>query len=307
MKTGSLSIFKFMETYKDEVRCRLKFKEIRDAAGVVCKKCQNTEHYWLKGKQMYQCKHCRFRTSLRSGTIMESSKLPFRYWFVAMYLVGCNKKSCSAYHVQRHLGHKRYEPIWAMLHKIRAAMGKRDNRYLLTESLEIDEGFFETISTPEQKAEKRKRGRGSQKQTMAMVFAESQEVESPKKHRPNRKCRYFKMKVCEKFDQDSAKNMILQHIERNAQMITDGYSTYKSLEKEFENMITKKVPSKQAHVLLPWVHTAIGNAKKVLQGVHQHVKPKYLQNYLDEFCYKLNRRYFGDDIFERILVACTLT
>ena len=47
-------------------------------------------------------------------------------------------------------------------------------------------------------------------------------------------------------------------------------------------MVAEKVPSKQAHIQLPWVHTAIGNAKKVLQGIHQHVKPEYLQNYLDE-------------------------
>ncbi|MFT5619383.1 MAG: hypothetical protein ACI85I_002626, partial [Arenicella sp.] len=52
---------------------------------------------------------------------------------------------------------------------------------------------------------------------------------------------------------------------------------------------------------------AIGNAKKVLKGIHQQTQPEYLQNYLDEFCYKLNRRYFGNDIFDRILIACTLT
>lgn len=306
MKTGKLSIFKFMETYKDEDSCRLKFKGIRDKAGVSCKKCGSTDHYWLKGKQMYQCKKCRFRTSLRSGTVMEASKLPFRYWFLAIYLIGTNKKSCSAYYVQDQLGHKRYEPIWAMLHKIRSAMGKRDNRYLLTESVEIDEGFFEVIPEPEEREEERKRGRGSQKQKMAMIFAESQEVKDPKKHRPKRKCGYFKMEVCEKFDQETAKNTIMKNIEENAKMITDGYSTYKALEKEFENMVAEKVPSKQAHIQLPWVHTAIGNAKKVLQGIHQHVKPEYLQNYLDEFCYKLNRRYFGQAIFDRILLACTL-
>jgi hypothetical protein len=295
-----------METFKDEDSCRLKFKTIRDKAGVSCKKCGCREHYWLKGKQMYQCKKCRFRTSLRSGTVMESSKLPFRYWFLAIYLLGVNKKSCSAYHVQQKLGHKRYEPIWAMMHKIRSAMGKRDNRYLLTESVEVDEGFFETIPKPEEKEEERKRGRGSQKQTMSMVFAESIEVKSPKKHRPKRKCRYFKMKVCQKFDKGTAKSTIRKHIEENAKMITDGYPTYKALEKEFENMVTEKVPSKEAHIALPWVHTAIGNVKKVLQGIHQHVKPEYLQNYLDEFCYKLNRRYFGEAIFDRILLACTL-
>jgi len=217
------------------------------------------------------------------------------------------KKSCSAYEIQKQLGHKRYEPIWAMMHKIRSAMGKRDNQYLLKETIEVDEGFFETVVPEEQKDEPRKRGRGSQKQTMAMVFAESERVKIPKKNRPSRACKYFKMVVIQSFDKQTAKNTINKHIEKNTTMITDGYKTYKALEKEFENMITQKTPSNQAHIKLPWVHIAIGNAKKVLQGIFHKVNPEFLQNYLDEFCYKLNRSYFGLNIFDRTLVACTLT
>jgi hypothetical protein len=301
-----MNLLNFAVSYHDETSCKLKFKQIREKAGISCKKCGSRAHYWLSSKQMWQCKTCRFRTSLRSGTIMESSKLPFRYWFVAMYLMGSCKKSCSAYHVQRQLGHKRYEPIWSMLHKIRSAMGKRDNGYLLTESVEIDEGFFETIPQEADKHEVRKRGRGSQKQTMAMVFAESKTVQKSKKHRPGKQCRYFKMVVCPRFDADTARTTIQTHIAENTAMLTDGYSTYQQLAKEFTHMKTEKIPKKMAHILLPWVHTAIGNAKKVLQGIHQHTTAGYLQNYLDEFCYKLNRRYFGNRIFERILLAATL-
>ncbi|NQX86522.1 MAG: IS1595 family transposase, partial [Flavobacteriaceae bacterium] len=33
------------------------------------------------------------------------------------------------------------------------------------------------------------------------------------------------------------------------------------------------------------------------------IKGKYLQRYLDEFVYKLNRRYFGDKLFDRVVIA----
>ncbi|KAA6323396.1 hypothetical protein EZS27_027163 [termite gut metagenome] len=33
------------------------------------------------------------------------------------------------------------------------------------------------------------------------------------------------------------------------------------------------------------------------------VKPEYLQSYLNEFCYKFNRRYLGELQFDRLLVA----
>ena len=35
--------------------------------------------------------------------------------------------------------------------------------------------------------------------------------------------------------------------------------------------------------VLPWVHSAIGIAKKALQGLHHSIGKEYLQNYLNEF------------------------
>ncbi|MEN7547400.1 transposase, partial [Rapidithrix thailandica] len=60
-----------MENYNSEQACREKFKAVREKAGITCKGCGGHAHYWLKGKQMWQCKFCSFRTSLRSGTLME--------------------------------------------------------------------------------------------------------------------------------------------------------------------------------------------------------------------------------------------
>ena len=116
-------------------------------------------------------------------------------------------------------------------------MGTRDNKYLLKGNVEVDEGFFETIVPDDEKDKPKKRGRGSQKQTMAMVFAESERVEKPKKHRRSRRCKYFKMVVTNTFDAETAKGIINKHIRKNSTMISDGYKTYKALEKEFENLI----------------------------------------------------------------------
>ena len=37
------------------------------------------------------------------------------------------------------------------------------------------------------------------------------------------------------------------------------------------------------------------------------ISNKYSQNYLDEFCYKVNRRNYGDQLFDRLLIACVTT
>lgn len=38
--------------------------------------------------------------------------------------------------------------------------------------------------------------------------------------------------------------------------------------------------------LLPWVHTTISNAKKLLLDMHHRIDNDFLQNYLNEFCFK---------------------
>jgi hypothetical protein len=40
-----------------------------------------------------------------------------------------------------------------------------------------------------------------------------------------------------------------------------------------------------------------------LLGVWHRIDDKYLQNYLNEYCYRYNRRYFKDQVFDRLLVA----
>jgi len=75
----AMNIFDFIKQFFVENACRLRFKELRDNICIVCDKWICSEHYWHENKLCYECKHCHHRKSLRSGTVMQSSKLPFRY------------------------------------------------------------------------------------------------------------------------------------------------------------------------------------------------------------------------------------
>ena len=63
------------------------------------------------------------------------------------------------------------------------------------------------------------------------------------------------------------------------------------------------IPKSEVGKALPWVHIAISNAKRQLLDIYHHTDPQYLQNYLNEFCYKFNRRYFGEKLLDRVLMA----
>jgi transposase-like protein len=302
-----MKLLEFSKQFPDELSCKMTFKAQRESTGIKCKKCGNMTHYWKKKREQWECKKCSHRTTLKSGKVMENSKLYYLDWFMAMHLLTATKKSFSAKEVQRQLGKKRYEPVWAMLHKIRAIMGLREDEYILYGESELDDGNFETVSI-KGKGEKKKRGRGSQKQTTVLVAAESVAVNAllqglKPKYAKDRKLRYIKMKVINSFKRETTKNLVDKMITRKSIVLTDGSNSYNDLKNDFEHkpeVFFKNEASKK----LPWVHTSISNAKKLLLDVHHKIDEDFLQNYLNEFTYKLNRRYF-ENLFGRLLMIAT--
>ena len=299
-----MNLLNFINQFPNEESCNLKLKEIRDKEGVVCKHCGSKEHYWKSDKWQYECKKCKFRTTLRSGTVMHGSQLPTRYWFIAMHLLTSTKKSFSAVELQKQLGHKYYEPIWGMLHKLRYAMGNRDSKYDLSGEIELDEGFFSTEKEKEQKDKPLKRGRGSQKKTKVLVMTESRDVPNKltKRGKP-KKMGFIKMQVIPDLKSNTIDYHVKDKISERASLITDDSTSYVNLDNFVEKHKSQVIKPVDIGKILPWVHISISNAKRLLLNIHHKIKSEYLQSYLNEFCYKLNRRYYGEYQFDRLLVA----
>jgi hypothetical protein len=155
-----MKLLEFMSNFSDEERCKEYYRDIRQKEGIICKKCGCEKHYWLQNKWQFQCSSCKFRTTLKSGTVMENSRLSFQKWFLIMFLMSATKKGFSACEIKRQIGHKRYKTVWSIMHRLREAMGKRDERYQLEGMVEFDEGYF-PIETSKKDRENLNRGRHS--------------------------------------------------------------------------------------------------------------------------------------------------
>jgi len=297
-----MNIFSFSAHFTSEEDCRLHFKSQRDDQGVICKKCGHDKHYWLQNKWSYECKSCKFRTTLRSGTIMQSSKLSFLVWYKTMFLMSATKKGFSAKEIQKQLGLKRYEPVWAMVHKLRKAMGNRDAKYTLEGMIEMDEGYF-TVESSEIAKSKGKRGRGAAGKQNVAIMAESTPLEEIESGNSSRQCRYFKAKVLSDHQSDQIDQTIQESLDDKSIVFTDKSTSYVDISKYVELHITEKSDKQTTKETLKWVHITISNAKRNLLGNYHKIKGKYLQLYLNEFIYKLNRRYFGDKLFDRLVIA----
>ena len=100
-----MNIQDFFKKFPDETSCKAHFKAQRDNQGVICKRCSSTNHYWLSTRDQYQCKACKYRTTLRSGILLHGTQLPYYYWYFAIMMLTNTKKSFSALEMQRQLGH----------------------------------------------------------------------------------------------------------------------------------------------------------------------------------------------------------
>ena len=296
-----MNLFSFSAHFETEDDCREHFKLERDKIGLTCK-CGSTEHFWIKSRLSYECKKCRSRTSLKSGTIMENSNLSFLIWYKTMFLMSVTKKGFSAKEIQKQLGLKRYEPVWAMVHKLRKAMGNRDAKYTLEGMIEFDEAYF-TVESSEIEQEKGIRGKGAVgKQNVAMM-AESTPLEDIDSGKKEKQVRFFKAKVLNGHNGEEINETIKESIDNQSIVFTDKSASYVDIADFVELHIMEKSSKETTEETLKWVHIAISNAKRNLLGNYHKIKRKYLQLYLNEFIYKLNRRYFGDSLFERLIIA----
>jgi hypothetical protein len=156
------------------------------------------------------------------------------------------------------------------MHRIRKAMGQRDDHYQLVGTVEFDEGFFEVVPP---KNTKLKRGKGSQKQQNVAVAAESIPLEDIETGKKSSHFRYAKMKVLKGHKTHNINEMAQKNICKNSAMITDKSTTYNDFEKLVDSHIVFKSTKEVTKITLRWVHITISNAQKKFAWSVSYNKP----------------------------------
>jgi hypothetical protein len=190
-----------------------------------------------------------------------------------------------------------------MVHKLRKAMRQRDDSYTLEGMIEMNEGYF-TIEASEQVHKTQKASRGSKTKSNVMIIAESTILEDLDTGKVDRQCRYFKAKVLQDHKADGTDNTFQEAIDDEQIIVfTDKSVSYVNIADYVEIHMTEKSNEQTTKETLKWVHIAKRNAKRNFVGIYHKIKKKYLQLYLNEFVYKLNRRCFGERIFDSLDIA----
>ena len=87
------------------------------------------------------------------------------------------------------------------------------------------------------------------------------------------------------------------HIGPNTDITTDKWTGYQPLKKTFMNLNQIYPGDKGGN--FQELHRVIMNLRSWLRGVHHHVND--LQDYLNEYCYRFNRGFMKENIFDNLL------
>ena len=260
---------------------------------------------------------------------MEYSKLPLRTWFYTIHLITSIKQVLSVKEVQYQLGMEQYPPVWLMMMKLRSIMGKREEMYLLNGRMELDEASFPTSIEESEKGKPLRRGTESQRQTKFLVIVESKEVddilkeylekiqidkvavlEKKARGRKTRKTvRYIKMFAIENMEATTIDQILAKSVGKNAIIVTDGHASHMHIKENLAGHIPvlEYNPEEVAKSYLPWIHTVIGECRTGIAAIHKEIDSRFEQLYLNEYCWKFNRRFFRNssdskyDLFDRLV------
>lgn len=286
------NLMDFFTTFTSEEVCERHLMAVRWPDGMPCLQCGKKDFYpRLKERRAYQCKACKFFNRPTAGTIFHRTHTPLLYWFVALFLVAFDKRGLSALLLSEELG-VHYETAWTMLGKMRRAMAKRDAAYKLRGYVEIDEMF---IGSP---SEAKKRGRGTEK-TPVLVAVSYTPIEGEEEVTG-----FAKLQAVDVITEITVLKFVKAQVELGSTIRTDGLSVYPMLERQGFKHDREPVKKRKAHLVLPHVHTFISNLRAFVQGTHHGLSETHLQQYLDEFCYRFNRRHRRAEMFDRLLLAC---
>ena len=277
-----MSLTEFLSRWGSEAQCRDSVERSRWPDGFRCPECECTAHSRFdRGNQRYyQCRSCRHQTSLSSGTLFESSKLPLRTWFLGLHLLTATKTNLSALELKRQLG-LCYRSAWRLKHKVMQAMTSAEESRKLNGLVQVDDAYLGGERNGG------KPGRGSENKQALLIAVETEHSgDYP---------RYAVIEPVRGFTDVSIIDWAERRLAPQAEVVSDGLFAFRRFNElgHAHTVLTGLVRrAATQHPKARWANIVLANVKRAISGRYHSIRQaKYARRYLAEAAYRFNRRF----------------
>lgn len=284
MSRSTISTFQLFTLFPDEETARVYLEGRIWPNGPTCPACASQDRVITLGTcatrkpGYYRCLSCAFDFTVRTGTVMERSKVPLHKWLYSMYLLVTARKGISSMQLAKEIGVTQ-KTAWFILGRLREACGGifPDGGDKLSGEIEIDECFVGGLEENKHEYKKLKQGRGSVGKVAVLGMRE----------RGGR----VHAKVIPDTGLGTIQNEIHGTVAPGSQLYTDEHGAYSDLDGLFYRHSTVNHGSGEyvrgsAHT--NGIESVWAVLKRGLHGVYHHASKKHLHRYVDEFTFRLN-------------------
>lgn len=301
-----MNFIEFLEKFPTEEKVIEHFVSVRYKKGIKCNHCGSKKVYQRKKTpKLFDCNGCGGTFSVLKGTIFEKTTTDLRKWMYAIHLFLNGKKGISGYQLQREIK-VTYKTAWRMLHCIRTAMGNKELQKFNKTIIEMDETYVGGKPCKNKNHDNNdddiKRGRGTKKTPVVGVMDRLNKEIYAKVAKANAKGKKLSgiqlLDILDKFCKDE-KSIV----------ITDEFKGYNPLSKK-TNHIHLRIDHSKAYSN-GFIHTNNIESfwailKRGIYGIYHHVSVEWLQNYVNEFCFRFNHRKNSGVMFDLVLTQAVL-
>ncbi|OOH87234.1 DDE transposase [Pasteurellaceae bacterium 15-036681] len=273
---------------------------------VTCPRCK-IEHkaYFIATRKQWQCKHCQYRFSVKTGTIFHLSKLPLKKILFALYFFATESKGISAIS----LSHKidvQYKSAWTLLHKFRESLDKTKDLSLLNGEIHIDGAYVNNYIRPRnfrhKRIDRRKKCYQRKDKACVLVFrqrAANQEI-----------IKGADRSIVALIKEENAQDVLTltqRLVKQGSTICTDENVAYDNLVFQYDLW---RVNHSQEYYSIDGITNNLAESffarfRRMVMGIHHKMSNKYMLYYANEIAWREDGRRKTDNVkFNDLLQRC---